>query len=168
MDWRSMERIAVFAGTFDPFTRGHQDITRRALGLFDKIIVAIGKHAGKKTLFPLESRRAIIMDTFADEPRVKVADYDGLTIDFCREQGAKFIIRGLRSGTDFDYERTIAQANSMVEPEIETIFFVTRQAHAPIASTVVRDLLIHHADASAFLPEGIDITRYPCTPCCDL
>lgn len=158
-----MERIAVFAGTFDPFTRGHQDITQRALGLFDRIIVAIGKHAGKQTLFPLESRRAIIHDTFLNEPRVEVADYDGLTIDFCRACGARFIIRGLRSGTDFDYERTIAQANSMVNPEIETIFFVTRQSHAPIASTVVRDLLLNNADASAFLPEGIDIKCYPCS-----
>lgn len=162
-----MEKIAVFAGTFDPFTRGHQDITLRALGLFDKIIVAIGKHAGKKTLFPLESRRAIIQDTFAGESRVEVADYDGLTIDFCRKHGAQFIIRGLRSGTDFDYERTIAQANSMVNPAIETIFFVTRQAHAPIASTVVRDLLLNKADASAFLPSGIDIKRYPCVTCGD-
>ena len=155
-----MEKIAVFAGTFDPFTRGHQDIAMRALALFDKIVVAIGKHAGKATLFSLERRRAIIRDTFSSEPRIEVADYDGLTIDFCRERGAHFIIRGLRSGTDFDYERTIAQANSMVNPSIETIFFVTRQTHAPIASTVVRDLLRYKVDASAFLPEGIDITKY--------
>lgn len=157
-----MKRIAVFAGTFDPFTRGHQDITERALLLFDHIIIAIGKNEAKHTLFPLESRIAIIRDTFKGDSRISAEPYDGLTIDFCKERGAGFLIRGLRSGTDFDYERTIAQANYMVNPSIETVFFVTRQEHAPIASTVVRDLLIHGADPSKFLPMGINIHDYPC------
>lgn len=156
-----MERVAVFAGTFDPFTRGHEDIARRALRLFDRVILAIGRHAGKQTLFPLESRMRIIQDVFANEPRVTVDFYDGLTIDFCKAVGAGYLIRGLRSGTDFDYERTIAQANSMVNPDVETLFFVTRQEHAPITSTVVRDILIHGGDTRPFLSEKIDLARYP-------
>lgn len=156
-----MERIALFAGTFDPFTIGHQDITMRALQLFDRVIIAIGLNEGKRTLFPLESRLAIARDAFPNEPRLEVGHYNGLTIDYCREKGAKYLIRGLRSGTDFDYERTIAQANAMVAPEIETVFLVTRKEHAPIASTVVRDLLLFDGDVSLFLPHGIDISKYP-------
>ena len=120
-----MERIAVFAGTFDPFTLGHQDIALRALTLFDRLIIAIGVNSVKKTLFPLESREAIIRDSFPNMPQITIASFNGLTVDLCRQYGARFLIRGLRSGTDFDYERTIAQANNMVYPDIETVFLVT-------------------------------------------
>ena len=109
-----MERIAVFAGTFDPFTLGHQDIALRALTLFDRLIIAIGVNSVKKTLFPLESREAIIRDSFPNMPQITIASFNGLTVDLCRQYEARFLIRGLRSGTDFDYERTIAQANNMV------------------------------------------------------
>lgn len=153
-------RKALFAGTFDPFTRGHQDIALRMLQLFDEVVIGIGVNEGKSTLFPLESRLQIIRDTFPGEPRLSVAHYNGLTIDFCRAIGANYMVRGLRSGTDFDYERTIAQANTMIEPGIETLFLVTRKEHAPITSTVVRDLIIHGGLVSPFLPQGIDITRY--------
>lgn len=156
-----MEKVALFAGTFDPFTRGHQDIALRALNIFDRLIIAIGINEGKQALFPLESRLNIIRDTFPNEPRLTATHYRGLTIDFCRRVGARYLIRGLRSGTDFDYERTIAQANAMVAPEIETIFLVTRKEHAPIASTVVRDILVFNGDVSPFLPEGIDLNNYP-------
>jgi pantetheine-phosphate adenylyltransferase len=159
-----MERVALFAGSFDPFTIGHQDIVIRALSLFDRVVVAIGENDAKRTLFPLESRLAMICDTFAGNMRVQVANYEGLTADFCRKVGAKFIIRGLRSGTDFDYERTIAQANSMLAPEIETLFLVTRKEHAPIASTVVRDVIIHGGDVRPFMPAEIDLSRYPQNP----
>ena len=155
-----MERIAVFAGSFDPFTLGHQDIALRALALFDRLIIAIGINSAKQTLFPLESREAIIRDSFPNNTNIEVASFSGLTVDLCRQYGARFLIRGLRSGTDFDYERTIAQANNMVYPDIETVFLVTRKEHAPIASTVVRDLLVHGYDASAFLPKEIDIRNY--------
>lgn len=154
------ERIALFAGTFDPFTVGHQDIALRMLEMFDRVVVGIGINDCKKTLFPLESRLQIIRDTFSGEPRLKVGHYDDLTINYCRRIGAQFMVRGLRSGTDFDYERTIAQANFMVDPEVETIFLVTRKEHAPITSTVVRDLLLHNGNVTPFLPVGIDITRY--------
>lgn len=162
-----MERIAVFAGTFDPFTLGHQDIALRALTLFDRLIIAIGVNSVKKTLFSLESREAIIRDSFPNMPQITIASFNGLTVDLCRQYEARFLIRGLRSGTDFDYERTIAQANNMVYPDIETVFLVTRKEHAPIASTVVRDLLIHGYDASAFLPAEIDIRNYKRTEAID-
>ena len=154
------EKVALFAGTFDPFTVGHQDIALRMLSMFDRVVVGIGINECKKTLFPLESRLQIIRDTFAGEPRLSVDHYAELTITYARRIGARFLVRGLRSGTDFDYERTIAQANQMVDPEIETIFLVTRKEHAPVTSTVVRDLLIHHGNVNPFLPAGIDITRY--------
>ena len=162
-----MERIAVFAGTFDPFTLGHQDIALRALALFDQVIIAIGVNSSKKTLFPLASREAIIRDSFPNQPRISVTTFEGLTVELCQQCGARFLVRGLRSGTDFDYESTIAQANHMVYPDIETVFLVTRKEHAPIASTVVRDLLLHGYDASAFLPTEIDIRNYARTePSC--
>lgn len=155
-----MERTAVFAGTFDPFTLGHQDIALRALRIFDRLIIAIGSNSAKHALFPLESREAIIRDSFPNHSNIVVTSFSGLTVDLCRQYEAQFLIRGLRSGTDFDYERTIAQANHMIHPDIETVFLVTRKEHAPIASTVVRDLLIHGYDASAFLPHEIDIRQY--------
>lgn len=155
------QRVALFAGTFDPFTLGHQDIALRMLKLFDRVIIGIGVNEGKRTLFPLESRIQIIKDTFPNEPRVEVGHYTGLTIDYCKTIGASFLVRGLRSGTDFDYERTIAQANFIVDPSIETLFMVTRKEHAPITSTVVRDLIIHGGLVQPFLPPHIDITQYP-------
>lgn len=160
-----MERIAVFVGSFDPFTRGHLDIAKRALTLFDKLIIALGVNASKHCLFTEQSRIEIIHDALGEENRFEVRIFNGLTAQFCQAHKAKFLIRGLRSGSDFDYEKTIAQANAMLAPELETVFLMTRPEHAAISSTVVRDILLHGGDASQFLPPNINIAKYlPRTP----
>ena len=155
-----MPRIAVFAGTFDPFTLGHQDIALRGLALYDKLVIAIGLNALKRPFFSTESRLAMIRDAFPNDPRVEVTAFDGLTTDLCHRLGAAFLLRGLRSATDFDYERTIAQANTMIAPDVETVFLMSRPEHGAITSTVVRDLLAHGHEVGAFLPAGVDVTRY--------
>lgn len=156
-----MNATAVFAGSFDPFTRGHEDIALRALDLFEHLVIGVGVNASKRTFFSLESRIAIIRDTFAKEPRIEVRAYNGLTTDFCNELGARFLLRGVRSATDFDYESAIAQANKMIAPRLETVFLLTRKEYLAISSTVVRDLLRHGGDVRAFLPQGIEIANYP-------
>jgi len=155
-----MPRIAVFAGTFDPFTLGHQDIAQRGLALYDKLVIAIGLNALKHPFFSTEARIAMIRDAFPNEPRLEVTAFDGLTTDLCQRLGASFLLRGLRSATDFDYERTIAQANRMIAPSVETVFLMSRPEHAAITSTVVRDLLSHGHEVRAFLPSEVDITHY--------
>ena len=146
---------AVFSGSFDPITKGHVDIILRALPLFDEIIVAIGVNIMKKNAFSLEQRLQWIKDTFADYPKVKVTHYEGLTVDFCKENDAKYIIRGLRGSIDLEYESTIAEANKKINPEIETIFFMTNPSLRCISSTVVRDLLKHNYHVDEFVPETV-------------
>ncbi len=155
-----MERIAVFPGTFDPFTAGHETIVQRSLNLFDRVIVAVGINLSKKTLFTLEQRIAIIADTFAHEPRVEVMSYHGLTTEFCQSVNARFMIRGLRTAADFEYERAIGQVNKALMPEIETVFMLTSPEHTPINSSIIRDILVNNGDASIFLPRGLDISKY--------
>lgn len=154
------KKIAVFPGTFDPFTVGHETIASRAIELFDKVIIAVGTNLSKKTLFSLDQRLAIIRDTFKDEPRIEVQSYEGLTIDFCKKIGAKFLLRGLRTAADFEYERAIGQVNKALLPEIDTIFMLTSPEHTPINSSIVRDILVNKGDATKFLPKGIDINKY--------
>lgn len=156
-----MQKIAVFPGSFDPFTLGHLDLVQRALELFDTVYVAIGCNADKRTLYPVDSRKAMIADALRGCSRVQIEAYEGLTVQFCQMVGAQYILRGLRSSIDFEYEKTIAQANGIVDTRVETVFLMARAEHAPISSTVVRDLIRHGGDASAFLPEGIDLSRYP-------
>lgn len=146
---------AVFSGSFDPITRGHEDIVMKSLPLFDEIIVAVGINNLKKYAFPLEQRLQWIKDTFADYPKVKVAYYEGLTVDFCKENGADFIVRGLRGSVDLEYETTIAEANKKINPKIETIFFLTEPSLRCVSSTVVRDLLKHNCSVECFVPEKI-------------
>ena len=153
-----MSRIAVFPGSFDPITKGHADIVARAAGLFDHVVVAIGVNANKKYMFDLEQRLAWLNQTFEQYDNVSSASYEGLTVDFCKERGAKFILRGLRNGTDFDYECTIAQMNKSVSPDIESIFLMTSPEYMAINSSILRDLLRHGEDVSAFLPESINIS----------
>lgn len=155
-----MEKIAVFPGTFDPFTVGHETITKRALSLFDKVIIAVGKNLSKNTLFTLEQRLAMVNDVFADEPKIEVQSYEGLTVEFCHDIGAKFLLRGLRTAADFEYERAIGQVNKALNPEIETVFLLTSPEHTPINSYIIRDILINNGDASIFLPKAIDIKKY--------
>ena len=120
-----MERIAVFPGSFDPVTRGHESIIRRALPLFDHVIVAIGENSEKKSFFTLEKRINWIKEVFADEPAVTVVSYQGLTVDFCKKVNARFILRGIRTSSDFEYERAIAQVNKQMYPELESVFLLT-------------------------------------------
>jgi pantetheine-phosphate adenylyltransferase len=155
-----MEKIAIFPGSFDPFTIGHESIVNRALPLFDKIIVMLGLNQSKKYLFSIETRQKMIEELFHDEPRIKVETHKGLTIDFCKKHGARYILRGLRTSADFEYERAIAQVNKKMYPEIETVFILTMPEHTPVNSSVVREILLHRGDASIFLPQKLDIKKY--------
>jgi pantetheine-phosphate adenylyltransferase len=150
-----MKNIAVFPGTFDPITVGHEDIINRASPLFDEIIVAIGINTKKTTLFPIETRIEWIQKTFASNPKITIQSYEGLTVDFCKKNNAKFLIRGLRNGSDFDYESHIAQLNKALWNDIETIFITSSPELSYISSTLVRDLIIHQADYQRYLPAGI-------------
>lgn len=149
--------IAVFPGSFDPITLGHESVIKRALPLFDSIIVAIGTNSGKTNLFPSEMREGWIKKVFAAEPKVKVANYSGLTIDFCKKVNANYILRGLRTSADFEFERGIAQMNKAMNDNIETIFILTTPELSAINSTIVRDIIKNGGDASQFVPKGVDL-----------
>lgn len=152
-----MKKIAVFPGSFDPITLGHVSVINRVVHLFDEIIVAIGNNSQKKYMFDLKQREAWIKGAFADEPKISVDIYNGLTIDYCESKQAKFILRGLRNQQDFEFERTIAQMNKKLNDEIETIFLFTEVEYSAINSTVVRDIIRNGGDAHQFLPANIKI-----------
>lgn len=152
-----MEKIAIFPGSFDPITRGHEDIITRAVPLFDKIIVSIGKNREKKNYFTIEKRLEFLETVFAGYPKIMVDVYEGLTVDYCKKMGAKFILRGLRTSADFEFERSIGQVNRKLHPEIETIFLLTHPEYTALNSSVVRDILSHGGDPSMFIPEGLKI-----------
>ncbi len=153
-----MSRIAVFPGSFDPVTKGHESIVQRALPLFDKIIVAIGYNSTKANMFPLERRRKWLEQTFSGFKAVSVEEYKELTVDFCRRHGAKFVVRGIRTPGDYEYESNVALMNKAMAPEIETVFMLTLPEHTAISSTIVRDIVQHGGDASQFIPGGINLT----------
>jgi len=155
-----MKKIAVFPGSFDPFTVGHEGIVRRALSLFDEIIIAVGANALKKSYFSLETRKEMISKVFRNEPRVKVDHYEGLTVDYCRNNYANYILRGLRTAADFEFERAIAQVNKAMAPDLESVFLLTVPEHTPINSTIVRDIIRSGGDASKFVPASINIKEY--------
>ncbi|PJA06603.1 MAG: pantetheine-phosphate adenylyltransferase [Flavobacteriales bacterium CG_4_10_14_0_2_um_filter_32_8] len=148
-------KIAVFPGSFDPITIGHQNIVERALPLFDKIIVAIGQNSLKNYYFTLEQRIEFIKQTFSNNPTVAVTTYSGLTIDFCKQVNSKFILRGIRNVTDYSYENAIAQMNNAMNNGIETIFLPTIPELSAINSTIIRDILIHGGEVSKFVPAVI-------------
>ena len=154
-----MENIALFPGSFDPFTIGHESVVKRALPLFDKIIVAIGYNSAKSGFFPLEKRINWIEEIFKDEKKIEVQSYEGLTADFCKKVGAKYLLRGLRTAADFEYERAIAQMNNMLDKELETVFLLTKPEHSPISSTIVREVIRHGGDASQFVPKQINLSQ---------
>ncbi|MCE2832985.1 MAG: pantetheine-phosphate adenylyltransferase [Chitinophagaceae bacterium] len=158
-----MQRICLFPGTFDPITLGHVDIITRALPLFDRIIVAVGINAGKAPMFSAAQRQLWIEEIFKDEPRVNGAVYEGLTVDYCREIGARFILRGIRYVSDFEYEKTIADANRTMDPGLETIFLTGEPKYTSVASTIVRDILRNGGNASPFIPEVVQrsLTEQP-------
>jgi pantetheine-phosphate adenylyltransferase len=155
-----MEKTAVFAGSFDPFTVGHESVVNRALPLFDEIIIAVGFNQEKKQFFTIEQRMALIRDIFKGEKKVIIDKYSGLTVDYCRKTGAKYLLRGLRTAADFEFERAIAQLNKSMYPEVESIFILALPEHTPINSTIVRDIIRFKGDASKFLSKKTDLKKY--------
>lgn len=148
---------AVFPGSFDPITRGHQDIITRALPLFDELIVAVGHNANKQYMFPLDQRLQWIEKAFAEEPKIKVTQYDGLTVNYCHQVEAQFILRGLRNPADFEFEKAIAQTNRKLQPGIETIFLLTASGLSSISSSIVRDVVRNGGDYTSFVPDSVRI-----------
>ena len=151
-----MMKKAVFPGSFDPITLGHVDLIYRGLEIFDEIIIAIGVNADKKQLFPLEDKIQQIKNTFINEPRIKVASYKGLTIDFCKSVNSKYILRGLRNSSDFNYEQSIAQTNSSLS-SIESVFLISSPQLAHISSTIVRDIIKNEGDCKNLVPKSVVI-----------
>ena len=147
-------KIAVFPGSFDPITLGHKDIVDRALPLFDKIIVAIGTNSAKNYLFKEDERKLFIEKTF-ENPKIEVATYTGLTVNFCEKVNANYIIRGIRNSADYNYENAIAQMNKTMYNNIETLFLPTTPQLSAINSTIVRDILVNGGDVSPFIPLSI-------------
>ena len=150
------KRIALFPGSFDPFTRGHESIVRRALPLFDKFVIAIGVNADKRSFMSMEQRKALIEDVFKDDPRVEVVSYTGLTVDVAREMDAKFIVRGVRLIQDFENEKHLAEVNRDISG-IETILLYTQPEYSHISSSIVRELYRYGQDVSVYLPEGVKL-----------
>ena len=151
-----MEKVAVFPGSFDPITKGHESIIKRASLLFDKIVVAIGVNSSKKYMFSLEQRIRFCEATF-NESNISIDTYEGLTIDYCTNIGARYLLRGLRTSADFEYESGIAQMNKAMKSETDTIFMLTPPELSAISSTIVRDILKNGGDVSQFVPSGFKI-----------
>ncbi len=147
-----VKRIALFPGSFDPFTKGHEDIVLRGLKLFDEVVIGIGRNARKDRYFPLEQMMRLIEEAFREEPAVRVVSYDDLTANVARREGARFILRGLRNTTDFEYENGISQVNRYVNEDVETVFLITSPLLAPISSSIIRDLHRYGQPVDAFLP----------------
>ncbi len=150
-----MQRICLFPVTFDPVTLGHIDIINRSLPLFDKVIVGIGMNAAKNPMFTADQRRIWFEEIYKDIPKVEAVIYDGLTVKYCQEIGAQFILRGIRYVSDFEYEKTIADANRTMDRTIETIFLTGEPKYTSVASTIVRDIIRNGGDASPFLPQEV-------------
>jgi pantetheine-phosphate adenylyltransferase len=152
--------IAVFPGSFDPFTIGHESVVRRALSMFDRVVIGIGINTTKSSFFPVEKRvewiRRVFMDT---EGRVVVKTFTGLTIDFCKSEKAHYILRGLRTAADFEYERAIAQTNKAMYSEIETVFLLTLPQHTHVNSSIIREIIRQGGDAGRFLPKGYNVNE---------
>ena len=148
-------KIAVFPGSFDPITVGHVDIVKRSLNLFDKIYIAIGVNTNKRALFDIEKRKQWLNDIFKDYSQIEIVEYGGLTVDFCKEKGAKHIIRGLRNNKDFDYEKDIAQLNFELNGGVETMFLLTQPKYAHISSTIVREIIKFDGDVTGFVPKEV-------------
>jgi pantetheine-phosphate adenylyltransferase len=155
-----MDKIAVFPGSFDPFTIGHENIVLRGLGLFDQIIIAIGVHSTKHALLKIEARVEMVNRIFSSNDRVSADFFKGLTVDYCKKVEATHMLRGIRTAADFEYERAIAQINKKMLPSVESIFLLTTPEHTPINSTIIRDIIRNGGDASQFLPKGVDIKEY--------
>lgn len=152
-----MSKIAIFPGSFSPFTVGHQSIVDRAINLFDKIIIAIGINSEKNQYFSIEERLEWIKAVYNNNPKVEVKFYEGLTVDFCKKENAKYILRGLRDSHDFKFEKGIAQMNKELNNEVETIFIITPPEISHISSSIIRDIIKNGGDVSKFVPKEIDL-----------
>ena len=150
-----MERIAVFPGSFDPVTLGHVSIVKRAIPLFDKIIIGIGMNSDKNHMFTLEQRIQWLANIFSEDDTVSVESYSGLTISFCNQQKANYILRGRRTSADFEFERGIGQINRKLADGVETVFFLTEPEYSPISSSIVRDVIRHGGDVSGLIPKEV-------------
>ena len=151
-----MQRICLFPGTFDPITLGHTDIIRRAVGMFDKLVIGIGTNSSKEPMFSLDQRLNWIHSIFKDDPRIVGLGYQGLTVDYCREIGAEYILRGIRYVSDFEYEKAIADMNRSLAPGIETLFLTCSPLYSTISSTLVRDVIRNQKEQSyQFLPDEV-------------
>ena len=157
---RNAKMKAIFPGSFDPFTAGHEALVYRALQLFDEVIIAVGSNSEKRYMFSGDDRLEIVRTVFTDEPRIKTLQYSGLTIDLCRNSNIFFLIRGLRTSADFEFERAIGQINKQLEPRIETVFMLIAPEHSAVSSSIVRDVIINKGDPSILLPAGLDISKY--------
>ena len=148
-------KIALFPGSFDPVTKAHVDILKRSISLFDKVVIGIGINSTKQALLSIEARKKMLEAVFANEPKVEIQTYSGLTVDFCKEIGANYMIRGIRTVSDFEYEKAIAQMNHALVPEIESIFIVSKPGYSSISSSIVRDILRNKGDISQFVPKEV-------------
>lgn len=153
-------KSAIFPGSFDPFTRGHEAIVEQALRLFDNVVIAIGENIGKQSLLPPKERLRLIEELYKDNNRVRCVTYSSLTIDVARQTGASAMIRGVRNCIDFEYERTLAQTNKRLAPDLETILLLTPAHLADVSSSTVRELLAFGRDVSDMMPQGVDIKEY--------
>ena len=152
-----MDKIAVFPGSFDPITRGHESVILRALPLFDQIYVSIGVNSEKQSYFSIDERMEFIRKVFEDQPKIRVTKYSGLTVEYCKAVHASYLLRGLRTSADFEFERSIGQINKKLKKDIETVFFLTDPEYTSLNSSIVRDILRHGGDVSQFVPDKLKI-----------
>jgi len=151
-------KIALFPGSFDPVTKAHVDILKRSLPLFDKVVIGIGLNSTKAAYLSIEKRKEMLRAIFANEPKVEVQTYEGLTVEFCKKINSTYMIRGIRTVSDFEYEKAIAQMNHALVPEIESIFIVSKPGYSSISSTIVRDIMRNNGDVKQFIPkEAFDL-----------
>ena len=148
-----MKKIALFPGSFDPITVAHIDILKRALPLFDEVVVGIGLNNTKQGFISTAKKEEMLQLVFQQEPKIKVATYEGLTVEYCKQIGAQYMIRGIRSASDFEYEKAISQMNQSMHPDIESVFIISRPGYSAISSTIVRDILRNGGDISQFVPK---------------
>lgn len=153
-----MKQLAVFPGSFDPITKGHESVIVRSIDLFDEIIIAVGNNSEKNYLFPLELRIQWIKEVFKSSQKISAESYSGLTIDFCKNKNAGYILRGLRTSADFEFERSIAQMNKLMLPQTETVFLISLPEYNAVSSSIVRDIYRNRGDISRFIPDGINIS----------
>ncbi|SEO80728.1 pantetheine-phosphate adenylyltransferase [Mucilaginibacter sp. AW1-7] len=145
-------KIALFPGSFDPVTKAHVDIVKRSVGLFDKLYIGVGANSSKQGLLSIETREQMLRAVFKHDDRIHIVAYEGLTVNFCKSIGAAYMIRGIRTVSDFEYEKAIAQMNHALMPDIESIFIVSKPGYSSISSTIVREIMRHHGDVAQFIP----------------